>query len=120
MYSPGIGEPCFDKLKSDFSKALVSVGGVVGFSYGIGQKFAEISGKEASLKRECFGGIEGGISNGEPIQLEVVFKPTATVGEKAKQGRHDPCIIPRACVVLESMVKFVVADHYLRQKAYEN
>ena len=116
---PALGEPCFDKLKSDLAKALLSVGAVVGFSYGAGSQFAHISGREASSERANFSGIEGGISNGDPIQIELIIKPTSTVGEKAKQGRHDPCIMPRACVVLEAMVKFVIADHYLRQKAYD-
>ena len=114
----GLGEPCFDKLKADLAKALLSIGAVVGFSYGAGGAFAEMLGSEVVQDRKNFSGIEGGISNGDPICLEVIFKPTSTVGIKAKQGRHDPCIMPRACVVLESMVKFVIADHYLRQRAY--
>ncbi len=114
----GLGEPCFDKLKADLAKALLSIGAVTSFSYGYGESFAEITGSE--IKDNCiFGGIEGGISNGNPLFMTVTFKPTSTVGEKAKQGRHDPCIMPRACVVLESMVKFVLADHFLRQKAYD-
>lgn len=116
---PGLGEPCFDKLKADLGKALLSIGAVVSFSYGAGDAFAKMSGQESSQNRSHFAGIEGGISNGDPIQLQVVFRPTSTVGERAKQGRHDPCIMPRACVVLEAMVKFVIADHYLRQRAYE-
>lgn len=114
-----LGEPCFDKLKADLGKALLSIGGVMGITYGAGNRFAKMSGKETSCDRSNFAGMEGGISNGDPIQLQVIFKPTSTVGENAKQGRHDPCIMPRACVVLEAMVKFVIADHYLRQKAYE-
>ena len=114
-----LGEPCFDKLKADLGKALLSIGAVVSFSYGAGEAFAEMPGSESSQDRSHFSGIEGGISNGDPLQLQVVFRAPSTVGEKAKQGRHDPCIMPRACVVLESMVKFVVADHFLRQRAYE-
>ncbi|MCY4644631.1 MAG: chorismate synthase [Bacteriovoracales bacterium] len=115
----GLGEPCFDKLKADLGKALLSVGAVAGFSYGLGESFSDLTGKELSERPPHFGGMEGGISNGETLELQVVFKPPATVGEAAQKGRHDPCIMPRACVVLESMVKFVIADHYLRQKAYE-
>ena len=111
---PGLGEPCFDKLKADLAKSILSIGGVTGFSYGTGNLFAQVLGKEA----QNFGGIEGGISNGDPLQMQVVFKPTSTVGEKAKKGRHDPCIMPRACVVVESMIKIVLADHFLRQRAY--
>ena len=113
-----LGEPCFDKLKADLGKALLSIGAVVSFSYGAGESFSKMSGQQASSCHGHFGGIEGGISNGAPIQLTVVFRPTSTVGKRARQGRHDPCIMPRACVVLESMVKFVIADHYLRQRAY--
>lgn len=115
----GLGEPSFDKLKADLAKALMSIGAVVSFSYGLGEKMGSISGQEASKDQKNFGGIEGGISNGDDIALNITFKPTSTVGEKAREGRHDPCIIPRAIPVVESMVKVVIADHYLRQQAYE-
>lgn len=115
-----LGEPSFDKLKADLGKALLSIGAVVSFSFGKGEGFADLSGSEASFNRSFFGGIEGGISNGDDLFMTVTFKPTSTVGEKAKEGRHDPCIMPRACIVLESMVYNVLADHFLRQKAYEN
>jgi chorismate synthase len=114
----GLGEPAFDKLKADFAKALLSIGAVVSFSYGLGEEMAEMSGSEVSRNLSSFGGMEGGISNGERIVLNITFKPTSTVGEKAKEGRHDPCIIPRAIPVVEAMVKVVLADHYLRQNAY--
>jgi chorismate synthase len=94
-----LGEPVFDKLKADFAKALLSIGACTSFSF------------EPN-------GIEGGISTGETIVMRVTFKPTSTVGENAKQGRHDPCILPRALPVIEAMVKVVLADHYLRQNAY--
>lgn len=114
----GLGEPAFDKLKADLAKAVMSIGAVVGFSFGIGSEFSKIRGKELDKYENAFGGIEGGISNGKDIILTVTFKPTSTVGEKAKEGRHDPCIIPRAIPVVEAMVSLVLADHYLRQKAY--
>lgn len=114
----GLGEPAFDKLKAEFSKALLSVGAVVGFTYGLGVDFLNLKGSEVSTDKSAFGGIEGGISNGERIVLTVFLKPTSTVGEKAKEGRHDPCIIPRALPVLEAMIKCVIADHFLRQRAY--
>jgi chorismate synthase len=78
------------------------------------------------------GGIQGGISNGEPIVLRVAFKPTATVslpqqtvttsGEPVTlkaQGRHDPCVLPRAVPIVEAMVCLVLADHWLRQRAVD-
>lgn len=114
----GLGEPAFDKLKADLAKALISIGAVVSFSFGLGEEMANLDGSIVSQSRENFGGIEGGISNGDNIILNVTFKPTTTVGDKAKEGRHDPCIIPRAIPVVEAMVKLVLADHFLRQKAY--
>lgn len=114
----GLGEPAFDKLKADFAKALLSIGAVVSFSYGLGEEMAKALGSVVSKNLSSFGGMEGGISNGERILMTITFKPTSTVGEKAKEGRHDPCIIPRAIPVVESMVKVVLADHYLRQNAY--
>jgi chorismate synthase len=114
----GLGEPAFDKLKADFAKALLSIGAVVSFSYGLGEEMANLEGSVVSRNLSSFGGMEGGISNGERILMTITFKPTSTVGEKAKEGRHDPCIIPRAIPVVEAMVKVVLADHYLRQNAY--
>jgi len=114
----GLGEPSFDKLKADLAKALMSIGAVVSFSYGLGEEMASLEGSGVSSTPHAFGGIEGGISNGEDIKMTITFKPTSTVGEKAKEGRHDPCIIPRAIPVVEAMVKIVLADHYLRQNAY--
>lgn len=116
----GLGEPAFDKLKSDMAKALLSIGAVVSFSFGLGEKMSEMSGKEVAQYKNAYGGIEGGISNGEKMIMTITFKPTSTVGEKAKLGRHDPCIIPRAIPVVEAMVFIVLADHYLRQKAYSH
>lgn len=115
----GLGEPAFDKLKADLAKGLMSIGAVVSFSYGLGEQFASISGTEASKTKDNFGGIEGGISNGDPLYMTVTLKPTSTVGEKAREGRHDPCILPRAVPVIESMVKIVLADHLMRQNAYQ-
>ena len=114
----GLGEPAFDKLKADFAKALLSIGAVVSFSYGLGVEMAELNGTQVSKDISSFGGMEGGISNGERMLMTITFKPTSTVGDKAKNGRHDPCIIPRAIPVVEAMVKIVLADHYLRQNAY--
>lgn len=116
----GLGEPVFDKLKADLAKAMLSIGACTGFTYGLGDEFAELKGSTVSSTRENFSGLEGGISNGERIILELTFRPPSTVGEKAKQGRHDPCILPRVLPVVEAMAKMVIADHYLRQRAYEN
>ncbi len=115
---PSLGEPCFDKIKADLAKALLSIGGCTSFSYGLGEDFANSKGSEVVMDQDNFGGIEGGITNGRKIVLSLTFKPTSTVGENAKNGRHDPSIIPRAIPVVEAMIKIVLADHLLRQKAY--
>lgn len=115
----GLGEPAFDKLKADFAKALLSIGAVVSFSYGLGDEMATVLGSEITKTPNAFGGMEGGISNGERMVMTITFKPTSTVGDKAKEGRHDPCILPRAIPVVEAMVKIVLADHLLRQNAYQ-
>ncbi len=113
----GLGEPCFDKLKADLAKAMLSIGTCVGFSYGKGIAISNLLGSQINQQNN-FGGIEGGISNGELIELDLYFKAPSTIGEKAKEGRHDPCILPRVLPVVEAMAYAVIADHYLRQKAY--
>lgn len=113
-----LGEPVFDKLKADLAKAMLSLPACVGFSVGEGFRFAELKGSEVSGDPKAFGGMEGGISNGDPLFIKVVFKAPSTIGEKATSGRHDPCVLPRAVAVVEAMAKIVLADHYLRQQAY--
>ena len=78
------------------------------------------------------GGVQGGISNGEDVLLRVAFKPTATISQAQTtvttageattleaQGRHDPCVLPRAVPMVEAMVCLVLADHWLRQQAVD-
>ncbi|MFT6631396.1 MAG: chorismate synthase [Bacteriovoracaceae bacterium] len=115
----GLGEPVFDKLKSDLAKGMMSIGSCMGVQFGRGSEFATLTGSEISTDSSNFSGIEGGISNGETIYLEAFFKAPSTIGEKAKEGRHDPCILPRVLPVVESMAKIVVADHFLRQNAFQ-
>ena len=62
---------------------------------------------------DAYGGIQGGLSNGQPALLRVFFKPPATLADLAKAGRHDPCILPRAVPVIEAMVSLVLADMQL-------
>jgi chorismate synthase len=116
----GLGEPVFDKLKADLAKAMMSIPACMGVGLGEGFDFAGRLGSEVSQKSENFGGIEGGISSGEEIFMKLVFKAPSTIGEKAKAGRHDPCILPRVVPVVESMAKIILADHYLRQSAYRS
>jgi chorismate synthase len=115
----GLGEPAFDKLKADLAKALLSIGACVSFSYGLAAELVNSPGSVWDSEELSYGGILGGISNGERMIMSIQFKPTSTIGENAKNGRHDPCIIPRALYVAEAMVKIVLCDHYLRQKAYD-
>jgi len=116
---PGLGEPVFDKLKADLAKAIMSIGAVTSFSYGLGADFGTSFGQAVTAESENFGGIEGGISTGDPINLSLTVRPPSTVGENAKAGRHDPCIAPRVLPVVEAMVTFVLADHLLRQRALD-
>ncbi len=135
----GLGEPVFDKLHADLGKAMLSINAVKGFEYGTG--FDSISKKGSELNDEFSptgptsnnsGGIQGGISNGEDIYFNVAFKPVATIMQKQNtvntkneavemqaKGRHDPCVLPRAVPIVESMAALVLADHLLRNKIYQ-
>ncbi len=116
---PGLGEPVFCKLKSDLAMAMMSVGGVVAFELGAGIHAASQSGssfhKPQGPTQPPYGGIRGGISTGENILCKVTFKPPASLGTFAKEGRHDPFIVLRALPVLEAMAWLVLADHHLHR-----
>ncbi|MEW6744015.1 MAG: chorismate synthase [Planctomycetota bacterium] len=137
---PGLGDPVFDKLTADLAKALMSLPASRGFEIGSGFSAVELYGSEHNdpfvyeqgrirAPSNRSGGIQGGISNGEPIVVRVAFKPTATVARdqctvdrhgnatilKAR-GRHDPCVVPRAVPIVEAMMALVLADHALRQR----
>ena len=127
----GLGQPVFRKLKSDLAAAFMSIGACYEVSLGenspgvpaIRKEEAELIQQDMSLEegsqlhgREnplVYGGIRGGISTGEKIVFQLKFKPPASVLEIAKKGRHDPCIVPRAAVVVEAMAWLVIADHVL-------
>ncbi|RBQ08992.1 chorismate synthase [Pedobacter miscanthi] len=140
----GLGEPVFDKLHADLGKAMLSINAVHGFEYGSGFAGSELRGsqhndipqpKAADSKvfkttTNYAGGILGGISNGMDITFKVAFKPVATImhnqqtinaaGDAAEikgKGRHDPCVVPRAVVIVEAMAALVLADQFLRNKA---
>ncbi len=131
----GVGEPWFDTLEGLISHAVFSVPAVKGIEFGLGFGFADKTGSEANDQMyvsngevKCYtnnnGGIIGGISNGMPIVFSAVIKPTPTISKKQKtvdistmsdttitaQGRHDPCIVHRAAVVVESVTALVIAD----------
>ena len=137
---PGLGEPVFDKLHADLGKAMLSINAVKGFEYGSGFSGSHMTGSEhndefivengnVSTKTNNSGGIQGGISNGEEIYFKVAFKPVATIMSKQNsidkeknnvelsvKGRHDPCVVPRAVPIVESMAAIVLADHLLRNR----
>ncbi len=110
-----LGQPVFHKLKSDFAAAVMSIGATTAFEFGAGVESVESTGSEfhKTFANKVYGGIRGGISTGEDISLKVHFKPTSSIKDIAKKGRHDPCIVPRAVPVIESMIWLVLADHAL-------
>lgn len=114
----GIGQPVFHKIKSDLIGAYLSIGATTGAEFGAGFSSTDVEGTqfhkaESSSDPKRYGGIRGGIATGEMISARVAFKPTSTVMDTAKKGRHDPCIVPRAIPVLEAMTWLVIADHLL-------
>jgi chorismate synthase len=121
----GLGEPVFGKLKALLSMALGSVGAVTGVVWGSSELEEQLKapGTTFHARRadgtpsDVYGGIQGGLSNGEPLLLRVLFKPPATLTDHAKAGRHDPCILPRAVPVAEAMVAMVLADLWLLKLA---
>ncbi len=110
----GLGQPVFSKLKSDMAAALFSIGAVNSVSLGDEDVFQK--GTLYHAQKSAYGGVQGGISSGEDITMNVLFKPTSSILDVAKQGRHDPCILPRAVVVVESMLALVLADHHLLKR----
>ncbi|MEM0895693.1 MAG: chorismate synthase [Verrucomicrobiota bacterium] len=137
----GWGEPVFDKLDADLAKAMLSLPATKGFEVGSGFAGTLLSGREHNdefymegekvrTKTNRSGGVQGGISNGEPLVFRTAFKPTATImssqgtvsneGEDTElkgRGRHDPCVLPRAVPMVEAMTALVLVDHALRQRA---
>jgi len=131
---PGLGEPVFDKLDADLAKAVMSVGAVKGVEIGAGFGVAGLTGSENNdpILPEGFetnraGGILGGISNGDEIVIRAAVKPVPSIEKEQRtidrdgqpvrlrlSGRYDISAVPRAVPVLESMVRLVLADHYLR------
>ncbi|HIF94540.1 MAG: chorismate synthase [Myxococcales bacterium] len=140
----GLGDPVFDKLEAELAKAMMSLPAAKGFEIGSGFSgttmigsvhndpfFTDSEGRTRTTSNRS-GGIQGGISNGESINLSVAFKPTATVRASQQTvnrtgeaitfeagGRHDPCVLPRAVPMVEAMVCLVLADHWLRQRAVD-
>ena len=139
----GLGEPIFDKLEADLAKAMLSINASKGFEVGSGFAGTEMIGSEHNdifysdnsvIKTESnySGGIQGGISNGMPLDFRVAFKPVATLMKKQPtvdingneiefkgRGRHDPCVLPRAVPIVDAMAALVICDHWLRYRAYQ-
>ncbi|HEY8269690.1 MAG TPA: chorismate synthase [Pseudobdellovibrionaceae bacterium] len=115
---PGLGQPVFHKLKADLAQAYMSMGATAGIELGAGAEASHQKGTEfhGGFQSQNYGGIRGGISTGEEILLKVHFKPTSSILDVAKKGRHDPCIVTRAIPVLEAMTWLVFADHLLWMK----
>lgn len=116
---PHLGQPVFAKFKSALADAMMSVGATCGVEFGEGFKNLNLPGSEfhqpveTKPGQEQYGGIRGGITTGETIRVRIGFKPTSSILDVAKQGRHDPCILVRAIPVLEAMVWLTLADHLL-------
>ncbi|PID72866.1 MAG: chorismate synthase [Desulfobulbus propionicus] len=137
----GLGEPVFDKLEARLAQAMLSLPATKGFDIGSGFDGTALRGSQHNdpfIQKEgrlgtvtnYSGGVQGGISNGEPIVFRVAFKPVATIGmvqqtvdfegnavELAAKGRHDPCVVPRAVPIVESMAALVLMDLALQQQA---
>jgi chorismate synthase len=130
----GLGEPIFHKLHADLGKAMLSINAVKGVSFGagfdsvamLGSEYNDIFNQDLTTQTNHSGGIQGGISNGMDIQFQVAFKPVATIMQPQEttnlfgdslfytaQGRHDPCVVPRAVPIVEAMTQLVLADMYL-------
>ena len=136
----GWGEPVFNKLHADLGFAMLGINAVKGFEYGSGFEGTKLSGSEHNdvfiqtgsgirTKTNHSGGIQGGISNGEDIYFRVAFKPIATLLKEQQtididnnpttinpQGRHDPCVLPRAVPIVEAMAALVLINHFLFNK----
>lgn len=136
----GLGEPVFDKLEADLAKSVLSMPACKGFEVGSGFGGTLLTGSQHNdpfyseggrirTRTNNSGGIQGGISNGENIVIRAAFKPTATImreqdtvdvdGNEVSlqgRGRHDPCVLPRAVPIVESMMALALADHALRQR----
>ncbi|MCZ2089085.1 MAG: chorismate synthase [Burkholderiales bacterium] len=134
----GLGQPIYDRLDADIAKAMMGLNAVKGVE--IGDGFASVAHRgsqhgDSPLPGGGFasnhdGGVLGGISNGQDIEVAVAIKPTSSIlvprasvnladepVEVITKGRHDPCVGIRATPILEALLALVVMDHALRQRA---
>lgn len=136
----GLGEPIFDRLEALLAHAMLSIPATKGFEIGSGFAGARqrgsrhndpfmAKGDRLGTLTNYSGGVQGGISNGEPVYFRVAFKPPATIGLPQRtvdysgnpvnleaRGRHDPCVVPRAVPIVETMAALVLADLALIQR----
>lgn len=139
----GLGEPVFNKLHAELGKAMLSINACKGFEIGCGFESVLLKGSEhndeftfknehVNTQTNNSGGIQGGISNGMDIVFKAAFKPVSTIKQKQQtinienenihfkaEGRHDPCVVPRAVPIVEAMAALVLVDYYLLQKMYQ-
>ncbi len=140
----GLGEPVFERMEAKLAQAMLSIPATKGFEIGSGFSGSRMFGSQHNdpfeLKADgrlgtstnFSGGVQGGISNGEPLVFRIAFKPPATIGLAQEtstfegestvleaKGRHDPCVVPRAVPIVETMTALVLMDFVLRQ-AYRN
>jgi len=137
----GLGSPVFDRLEADLAKGVLSLPATKGFEVGSGFGGTDLRGSEHNdvfenregevrTRTNRSGGVQGGITNGEELRFRVAFKPTATIlrkqetvdtqGENTElmgRGRHDPCVVPRAVPIVESMAALALVDHWMRHHA---
>lgn len=138
----GLGEPVFDRLEAKLAHAMLSLPATKGFEIGSGFSGTQmrgsahndpfiLKGNKLGTMTNFSGGVQGGISNGEPVYFRVAFKPPATIGQAQQtadysgqptileaKGRHDPCVVPRAVPIVETMTALVLADLVLIQKMW--
>ncbi len=137
----GVGEPEFGKLHAELGYAMLSINAAKGIEFGAGFEGATLNGSQANdvfyndngtirTLTNNSGGIQGGISNGSDIYFRVAFKPVPTILKSQKtvdingtetvfevQGRHDPCVLPRAVPIVEAMAAMTILDNLLLAKA---
>ncbi len=133
----GLGQPLFDKLDADIAYAMMGINAVKGVEIGAG--FASVSQRgtmhgdslsPAGFKSNNAGGVLGGISTGQDLEVSIAIKPTSSIispresidmaGQPTSvmtKGRHDPCVGIRATPIAEAMLALVVMEHVLQQRA---
>lgn len=119
----GLGSPVFSKFKTDLTSLLMSLGTVIGVEFVDTQDFdlahtlVKKRGSEFHQTGSAvYSGLRGGITTGEPIHVRIYCKPVSTIGDLAKLGRHDPCVLPRIVPVVEASAWFVLADAMLAKR----